>query len=248
MIELEFDRITSNKPVNLFLINTAWLSCIVLLLSMLYTVDKTLLPISVLFCMIALEFDQIQSYHPPNLFLVNPTRLSWIVLLSLISYTANETLFSIIVVLFWMIALEFDRIMSNKLGNLFWINATWLSWIVLFSITLYAPIGRLFSINVLFWMLALELNSIQSKQFPNLFRVNATWLRQIVLFITIPKNEKMFSVSLIFWMIESDDDKNKSSSILFSWNSGLYISSLLSLEIYKKPRLAWLFANVTLSI
>ena len=197
MIELEFDRITSNKPVNLFLINTAWLSCIVLLLSMLYTVDKTLLPISVLFCMIALEFDQIQSYHPPNLFLVNPTRLSWI---------------------------------------------------VLFSITLYAPIGRLFSINVLFWMLALELNSIQSKQFPNLFRVNATWLRQIVLFITIPKNEKMFSVSLIFWMIESDDDKNKSSSILFSWNSGLYISSLLSLEIYKKPRLAWLFANVTLSI
>ena len=169
MIELEFDRITSNKPVNLFLINTAWLSCIVLLLSMLYTVDKTLLPISVLFCMIALEFDQIQSYHPPNLFRVNSTRLSWIVLLSLISYTAHETLFSIIVVLFRMIALEFDRIMSNKLGNLFWINATWLSWIVLFSTTLYAPIGRLFSINVLFWMLALELNSIQSKQSPTCF-------------------------------------------------------------------------------
>ena len=188
--------------------------------------------------MIALEFDQIKNNPHSNLFRINATWLSWLVLLFCISYTEHVTLFSISVLL-WMIAVDFDLIRSN-LNYLFRINATLLSWIVQLFSESYT-FHKTFSISVFFWMIALDLDLTRSN-FNNLFRVNATWLSWIVLLIFIPLtfHDTLFLVSLLFWMIQFDGNKDKRLGELFCKNSAWYISSTLSLEILKKMKLTWL--------
>ena len=182
--------------------------------------------------MIALEFRQIKNKPHSNLFRINATWLSWLVLLFCISYAERVTVFSISVLL-WMIAVDFDLIQSN-LNHLFTINATSLSWIVQLFSKSYT-FHKTFSISVFFWMIALDLDLTRSN-FNNLFRVNATWLSWIVLLIFIPHtfHDTLFLVSLLFWMIEFNDNKDKRLGELFCKNSAWCISSTLSLEILKK--------------
>ena len=182
--------------------------------------------------MIAVQFDSIARNQRPNSFWINTTWSSCIILYLYKRYNTYEILFSISV-LFWMIAHELNQSQSNVL-HLFRINATSLSWKVLPISIRYTDHSTLFSTSILFCTIALHFEVIQSK-FSNLFWINTTRLNWVILL-------------LFKWYTASENIFSSSLRELLYTNSTLYISSLLSPETSKKPKLTWLLVNVKLSI
>ena len=128
--------------------------------------------------------------------------------------------------LFSKIALELYSIESNEPFNLFWLNVTFLSWIVLprerkntGNVTVSV------SVNMLFWKIPLELFVILSNVVNILFQINVTFLTLMALFDQneYTLHQKVFSVNVLFSIIGLIlSSIEKTFVILFWMNATLF--------------------------
>lgn len=128
--------------------------------------------------------------------------------------------------LFSKIALELYSIESNEPFNLFWLNVTFLSWIVLprerkntGNVTVSV------SVNMLFWKIPLELFVILSNVVNILFQINVTFLTLTALFDQneYTLHQKVFSVNVLFSIIGLIlSSIEKTFVILFWMNATLF--------------------------
>ena len=88
-------------------------------------------------------------------------------------YSALDTLFTLRI-LFFMMAVEFDRTCSKSCMRLLRVNVILCSWLPVMLERKYTIPDTLFSLGILFLMIALEAGCITSKYCMRLFRVTVT--------------------------------------------------------------------------